>query len=283
MFRYTICIFSLFLSVLTAGFSFAQERQRLGEVPTSLIDEASGIAASRKNQDIVWVHNDSGDRHRIFAVDRTGNVKKIFVLPGAQARDWEDIAIGPGPVAGEDYLYVGDIGDNARKHPFKIIYRFLEPSINASIGRVDAIRFRYPDGSYNAETLMVDPVTRDILVVTKESKSAQVYRLPYPQSTEEIITLQPVATLDLDLALSGDISADAQKILIKTREKIYYWKRARADEPLTDVFKRAPAFLPYIEEYLEEGACFDPSGQGYYTIGEQYKKRPVYLYYYPLG
>jgi hypothetical protein len=31
---------------------------------------------------------------------------------------------------------------------------------------------------------------------------------------------------------------------------------------------------------MEEGACFDPSGKGYYTVGEK-GSGPVYLYYYP--
>ena len=34
-------------------------------------------------------------------------------LQGADLRDWEDMALGPGPKQGQDYLYVGDIGDKA--------------------------------------------------------------------------------------------------------------------------------------------------------------------------
>ena len=36
----------------------------------------------------------------------------MYNLTGAKMRDWEDIAVGPGPEPNVDYLYVGAIGDN---------------------------------------------------------------------------------------------------------------------------------------------------------------------------
>jgi hypothetical protein len=41
---------------------------KTGNVQSSLVIEASGLAASRKNANVLWVHNDSGDSARVFAM-----------------------------------------------------------------------------------------------------------------------------------------------------------------------------------------------------------------------
>src|SRR5687767_5426116 len=76
------------------------------------IDESSGLIASRRNPDLYWTHNDSGDLPLIFAFDRTGRSRGVWSVSGAYAYDWEDIAYGPGPEPDRHYLYIGDIGDN---------------------------------------------------------------------------------------------------------------------------------------------------------------------------
>ncbi|VAX19112.1 hypothetical protein MNBD_IGNAVI01-2275, partial [hydrothermal vent metagenome] len=70
----------------------------MGIIESNEINEASGIAASRKNPGLFWTHNDSGDNARLFAFDSLGRHRGEFLLAGIQNRDWEDIAIGPGPV-----------------------------------------------------------------------------------------------------------------------------------------------------------------------------------------
>ncbi len=42
-------------------------------------------------------------------------------------KDCEDVATGPGPIKGKNYIYLGDIGDNAEKRRYISVYRFEEP------------------------------------------------------------------------------------------------------------------------------------------------------------
>ena len=91
--------------------------RRAGIVRSELIREASGIVASRRNPGVLWVHNDSGDMARVFAITASGEFLGVCNIAGATARDWEDIAIGPGPDPDQHYLYLGDIGDNQAKYP----------------------------------------------------------------------------------------------------------------------------------------------------------------------
>ena len=81
----------------------------LGIVENLKIDEASGIASSKNNSHLVWVHNDSGDLPKIYGVGMDGSHQGSLRLKGILARDWEDMCIGPGPEKNIDFLYVGYI------------------------------------------------------------------------------------------------------------------------------------------------------------------------------
>jgi len=239
------------------------------------INEASGLAASRRNPDVLWTHNDSGDEARLFALTTDGRHLGVYRIAGVAARDWEDIAVGPGPVEGVSYLYIGDIGDNDAQFDLKYIYRIPEPLVDSNQSPVDttlagaeAIAFRYPDGSRDAETLMVDPLTKDIYLVSKRESSVRVYRAPYPQSTSESITLEQVATLNVTLAVGGDISPAGLEILVKTYTNVYYWCRTPAEE-LWEALTREPVTVPYTPEPQGEAVCWSADGMGYYTVSEE--------------
>jgi hypothetical protein len=55
------------------------------------------MVVSRLNPDTLWVHNDSGDSARLFALSLTGAHKRSFSLPTSKHVDWVDISLGPGP------------------------------------------------------------------------------------------------------------------------------------------------------------------------------------------
>src|SRR5882757_1899055 len=81
-----------------------------GRLPIRAMDEISGIAASGINPDIYYVHNDSGDTSRFFAILPTGKLKSTIYFKGdprelQAVHDCEDIAVGPGPAKGKSYVY----------------------------------------------------------------------------------------------------------------------------------------------------------------------------------
>jgi hypothetical protein len=256
------------------------------------IIEASGIAASRKNPGVLWTHNDSGDRSRIYALNTQGRHLGVYNIGGIiAARDWENIAVGPGPITDEQYIFIGDIGDNYAAYDLKYIHRVVEPDVSdmqtaneITLSDVETITFVFSDGKRDAETLMVDPLTKDIYVVSKRETYVHVYRIPYPQSTTETITADYVATLDLtggekppqSLTVGGDISHSGREILIKTRSTIYYWLKT-PEQNLWDVFNHSPITVPYIEEPHGEAVTWAYDAKGYYTVSEG----RAHLYFYP--
>ena len=263
------------------------DRLDLGLINNDSLNEVSGLAASRKNSNVLWTHNDSGDENRVFAIDTNGKHLGTFLIEGAEARDWEDIAVGPGPIAGRQYLYIGDIGDNLSQFDIKHIYRVMEPEVNcnqppidAILSGVEVISFQYPDGTRDAETLMVDPLTKDIYIVSKRETNVRVYRAPYPQSTTQTITLEYVATLHLNNVVGGDISPSGNEVVLKTYGAIYYWRKP-ADEKCWKMFEKDPVSVPYIPEPQGEAVCWSADGLGYYTVSEEPGGIPSHLYFYP--
>jgi hypothetical protein len=257
--------------------------RQAGTLKSKLIKEVSGIAASRKNADVLWVHNDSGDTTRVFAISKEGTLLGIYNITDANNRDWEDIAIGPGPDPNTDYLYIGDIGDNDKQYQSIIVYRIAEPKINfektpidANIGPAAKIELKYPDGPVDAESLMVDPVTRDIYIISKQKKYAKVYLAAYPQLTAKATKMEPAATLPYSKVTAGDISLNGDFIIIRTYKNIYVWNRPMGVK-LCDVFANPPCEAPAASEPQGEAVCFDSKGKGYFTVSEG-KHSPIYYF-----
>lgn len=184
-----------------------------------VIKESSGLAASRNVPGVYWTHNDSGDGPFIYAFDSRGLLRGVWRVAGASAYDWEDMAAGPGPIAGKNYLYIGDIGDNGEKRSEVIVYRVPEPVVStgnnakaktSSTEPAEAIHLRYPDGSHDAEALLVHPITGTIYIVTKILfGNPGIYEAATLFKAGGQITLARVGTLEVPSLLGGIITGGA--------------------------------------------------------------------------
>ena len=273
-----------------------------GRVTSWEIREASGLAASRRHKGVLYTHNDSGDRPRVFAINEWGSYLGTYEIGGAAARDWEDIAVGPGPVQGQDYLYVGDIGDNRAYFPTKVVYRVMEPNASTDpaaqrsevLTGVEKFEFRFPGhaGNANAETLLVDPHTGDLFIVRKTAQHPlQVFWARAPLVQGEVIDLEEYHVTCVDYnqecrnrhhtspskgeLVGGDISPSGLGLLIKSYSSVYYWRRSSTEESF---FDSDPRVLPYTSERQGEAICWDAKERGYFTLSEG---RNQMLYYYP--
>ncbi|RIK74278.1 MAG: hypothetical protein DCC68_23430, partial [Planctomycetota bacterium] len=252
-----------------------------GVVETPELVEASGLVASRRQADVLWTHNDNGDS-RLFAMTSRGEHLGIYDTQ-APAVDWEDLAIGPGPQAGTDYIYIADTGDNAQVRMTITVYRVAEPAVrsdqspvNVNLSGVAAISLRYPDGSHDAESLIVDPDTGDIYIITKRDTPSRIYRAAYPQSTSTTTTLQYLGQLTWGGALSGDISPDGREILLKDFDDAFYYSRP-VGTSIAAALAVAPESIPYTTQRLGEGISWDGQGRGYFTNSEG-THEPLYYY-----
>lgn len=269
----------------TRSNDFFHNGQVRGVLDNASIDEASGLVASKTNRGMLWTHNDSGDKARVFLIDSLGRYQATVWLNGATNRDWEDIALGSGPKADKTYLYIGEIGDNMAQYPSKVIYRIEEPVFTGDttlfIDEVDSIRFVLPDGNRDTEALMIDQQTKDLYIFSKREAAINLYRLPYPQSTTEMMVAEKVLeAMPFTLIVAADWSADGTEILIKDYKQIYYWQR-NPNQPVKEALHKTPETLPYHEEPQGESIAFAIDGSGYYTLSEQAKGVKPTLMFYP--
>lgn len=141
-----LIVLPLFATALAAQNSRVQptiDLKPAATVKAAAINEMSGIVASRKHKGVYWVHNDSGDKARFFAIKSNGTLvspAEGISLTGAKNSDWEDIALGNGT------LYLCDVGNNDNRRKDLTVYAVPEPSPSvASVVNAKAYRVQYED------------------------------------------------------------------------------------------------------------------------------------------
>ena len=164
---------------------------------------------------------------RIFALNSTnGNLEAIFTIKGALNCDWEDLAVGPGPL-GQNYIYIGDIGGNT-KATCNTIYRVVEPLIirDQELDIHGELRFTWD--APNCETLMVDQ--QGTLYLVSKVKPVQIprlYKIPNVGWRFKKIHLQ-----------QGRISQDTcQKIHYRFLSALCFWIWSITTFPQSQIFK----------------------------------------------
>lgn len=261
----------------TTGFSGTPQEFPLSDVR---LNEASGMADSKANPGYLWVEQDSGNPPDLTLLQHNGTVLKSVHLANAVNRDWEDIVLSTGPTAGKQYLYIAETGDNLLVHADYAIYRLEEPAAAIdTVQQVDRIAFFYPDGSHNAEAILVDPETKDIYIITKTDLHSKLFKLTYPYSTSKMNQVEEVGTLPYNYAVSAALSPGGRELVVKTYEAIYYYQRA-AGETIVQTLSKKYLSLPYQQEPQGEAIVFANNDSGYYTLSEKALASSVKLYFY---
>lgn len=237
-----------------------------GRVSAPEATELSGLVASPAQKGVLWSHNDSGDRARLFALRADGSLIASLDVPGAEAVDWEDIAAGPG-----DTLLIGDIGDNGSSRASIDVWRVAEPRLRDGPGATapaTRLSMTYPDGAHDAETLLADRRSGEIVIVTKRADGrAGVYA-----ASVTAPSLRRVATLRLGLgglATAGDVSADGRVVAIRTYTALYVWSK-KPSEPIAAALKRKPCVgsAQLLTEGQGESLALSRDGRSFFTVPE---------------
>jgi hypothetical protein len=267
-------IFCLFPKLVSAQNEQKIDSAYLAGIPQSVIknpvlEEISGLAFSRKHPNLIYVHTDSGGEAAVYLLDSLGNELGKIELEGAKNRDWEDIAVGPGS-DGKPCVFVAEIGDNAAIHGEICIFRFPEPAsiVSESSVKPEVLRLTYPGGARDAETLMVDPISGDMFIVSKRDEKNTLYRVPQSAFSKGKVELEKLHSFEFTSAVAGDISRDGSKVLIKNYFAIYFWERQRG-ESIAEALLRAPKRLPYVPEPQGEAIGFNSNGNSFFTISEK--------------
>lgn len=253
--------------------------EALGTNNNKRLKEASGLVASARYPGYLWTHNDSGHPADLFLLDSIGQTRAEFQLAKIKNRDWEDISMGPGP-GDANYIYLGDIGDNNAQYQFKYLYRLKEPDLDQleELHEVDTLVVKLDGEIHDTETLMIDPITKNIYIVTKREKNVGLYEIIFPFQEDTLIASR-IATLPLKQIVAGDISPDGGEILLKNYNHIYYWRRPPGMS-IGNALMAPHMVLPYERESAGESIAWAYDGSGFFTLGENIQGDRAKLYFY---
>ncbi|TDR40870.1 hypothetical protein DFR29_112184 [Tahibacter aquaticus] len=182
----------LCLAGLPAALAAAEPVPQIaGLLRDTRLDEVSGMASSQRTPGRLWLHNDSGTRAELFAVDASGRVQARLTLPGIKPVDWEDLASFT--LDGKAYLLIADTGDNGGVRRRSELIVLEEPAFDAGKQELSLqaqpawrIAFRYADEPHDVEAVGVDAQAGRVLLLTKRTSPPQIWSLPLkPADTRE--------------------------------------------------------------------------------------------------
>ncbi|MYB36265.1 MAG: hypothetical protein F4Y26_02510 [Gammaproteobacteria bacterium] len=176
------------LAILTGAFAAGTGAvEVVGKVTHPELGEISGLAKSSDGS-FYWVHNDSGDSARLFAIDAEGNVIGPswmnlgpddwpgHTIDNAWHFDWESIAVYEG------HLYVADVGNNGNARRDLGIYRLAEPNPHAvtkarahgflEVVYPDQAKFPAEQWHFDCEAVFVD--NGFIYLITKHREAGRI-------------------------------------------------------------------------------------------------------------
>ena len=180
--------------------------------------ESSGLALGH---DLIWTINDSGDGPYLYAMDAHGKLQRKVILSNAKNNDRESLA------QDENYLYIGDIGNNRNRRSDFTIYRISWAALVAPEGRkewrveADRITFSYANRTgneprkahnFDAEGLAVYGDELWLFSKNRADYKTQLYRLPTRPGHYQI---QPSATYDTGLLITAaDIDPQTNRLVL---------------------------------------------------------------------
>jgi hypothetical protein len=273
--------------------------EKIARIRHEPISEVSGMVKSRRYPDVYWVHNDSDDIPRLFALDKQGKVIiSDYLAPSyygekpetdkkswrghnihlASNIDWEDIAID------EDFLYISDMGNNGNVRRDLGVYVLFEPNPKG-VFETRILKYMpivYPEQKqfpanqwhFDSEALFISE--GKLYFLTKHRKQGKfdefesgtnLYRLD-TEFTDQANILQKVDSNDNIAVVTGaDLSPDGSKLAILTYIGIWIFDRPEQGDQWLQQKSRLLKLDPEVTQKVE-AICWD-DGQTLMIANEQ--------------
>ncbi len=142
-----------------------------------------------------------------------------------------------------------------------------------------SFQFQYPDGARDAETIMVDPLTSTLFILSKREENIRIYEAPATLTQSTVMELTFKESLPFHNVTSGDITIDGKEVLLKCYDSIYYWNRA-VHETIPEVLASQHEILNYTPEPQGESIAWSASNDGFYTVSEKRGTGDQILYFF---
>lgn len=191
--------------------AYAGDHDVVATITDDRIAESSALVQSTVDPNLAYTINDSGNDNVVYVIDLgSGDVVGTAALDVPNV-DTEAMAIG-----GDGRLYVGDIGDNNVSRSTVALYAIDQPGRGDTTVTPDVYRVRYSDGPSDAETLLVDPATGRMSIVTKNLLAGEVYQLPKHLSEDRVNLAKSLNVNTPGMVTDGAYLPDGSAVLLRT-------------------------------------------------------------------
>lgn len=295
--RHRLCLLLVFMLQLAApaaavAVAEGSEAEYRALIRDSRVDEISGFAASHRHPGVIWTHNDSGEKARLYALGPRGDVLATLHLRGARNVDWEDIALQRS--GDRDLLLIADTGDNGGLRQELTIYAVEEPAelVDARPRIAWKMTFRWPDGARDCEAMAVDQQTGELLLVSKKRVPPELFRLPaaprgnrietaefmgllqgVEQPSEEDLIRNPVYGRYRSQITAAAISPDNRLLAVLNYRRVMLYPR-HPDEGWGAAVSRQPRVLGFPWLPQAEAITFSADGREL-LIGSEKLPTPI--------
>jgi hypothetical protein len=273
-----------------------------GPLADTKIAEASGLALSRRRDDLLWTLNDGARKPRLYALGTDGRDRGRVRVEGAEPADWEGLAAFDWE--GRSYLAVADTGDNFSWRRSAALLVIEEPQLagerfspGATARVAWSFRFRFEDGPRDCEALAVDPEQPRALLLSKRTEPPVLYELPLrpdepggdgpgesgrpaPRMARrlgEVPGIPPPTRADVEEArwlgryrampTGLDLSPDGELAAVVTYKDAYLFTRADG-EGWAAAFARPPERIPLPPMRQAEAIAFAADGRTLFVTSE---------------
>ncbi len=244
----------------------------IAELPEQL-KECSGVEYFNSS---LWVHNDGGNEDKVFRIDSmSGEVLQSVIIATGDNIDWEDIT------ESEDYVYVGDFGNNPGNRTDLRVYRINKSDFASNIVNAELIEFEYSDqvdfsvndnnNNFDCEAFIYHDDSLHLFTKNWVDNQTKHYTIPAIPGDH---SAQLVETFDVGGLITGaDISENDELVLIGYTEIGINFMWLLFDFNDNQFFsgnKRKISLGTGITNSQTEGITFRGNGYGY-VCSEEFK------------
>jgi hypothetical protein len=236
------------------------------EITDPRLPELSGLATAG---DTMLAMNDGGDRAEVYLLDGTCAVVDVRAAD-VDPYDPEDLALGA-----DGTIWLADTGDNNQARETVALIG-LRPDGSSTLTRLT-----YPDGPHDAEALLLAPDGTPYVVTKEVLGASSVYRPDAPLTDGATVPMSHVLSLGFTLTgtpggpvgragqllvTGGAVSADGQRIALRTYTDAYVWPLSGSD--VAGALAGRPVRVPLPDAPQGEAIAFAANDRDLLVSGE---------------
>lgn len=246
-----------------------EELKILAKLPKEL-SEVSGIELV-KNSDLIWMHNDSGNKNYIYGVNPKGKIKRTVKVK-AKNHDWEDITSDE-----QGNLYIADFGNNRNDRKNLVILKIKNSDLlTKKTVEVEKIKFNYPNQHkfppkkeerfFDAESILYFKQNLYVFTKSRVKKAygkTSLYKIPAIKGSyvaTYVSSYNGCKVSDCRIT-SADISPDNKTMALLTSKTILLFSNFKNDDFLNGDITETP--LGFTSQ--KEAICFVNAKKIYVT------------------